>query len=190
MNWIRRYSAEITAISFIAAFLYWLFPIQNISPYIFDLFEHLSTSELPKEDSHKNATSPNELLKYLGDTTGQTRCDRVLAFFQTSHTKEPLTIDDLLKVITGIPRNLYCRQKTVLITLRNSNTVLTASEAARILETLDNAARTSFLSDMLCYIERPIKETEKKSLLSMVDPLSLSPIKSNLDLPEKPSCEM
>ena len=145
--------------------------------FIFSIFKHYSFSQ----------TTVANLLACLGNTGGAQRHIQLSGCLVGVSLPATTTAQQIIDILGTIP--IDSRRDDLVDLLKNNKITISGQDATNLLSAFGSEPRRSFLIGILCYIKRPIPESDKNELLKGIDPMYVYYVRQQLEKSTNPPCE-
>lgn len=134
-------------------------------------------------------TSVSNLLDCLGNTGGEQRHIQLSGCLDGVSLPATTTAQQIIDILGTIPRDSTQWHDDLVDLLKNNKITISGEDATRLLSTFGSESRRSYLIGILCYIKRPISDSDKNELLKGIDPMYVSYVRQQLAEPTNLPCE-
>lgn len=133
--------------------------------------------------------SVSNLLACLGNTGGEQRHIQLFGCLEGVSLPATTTAQQIIDILGTIPRDSTQWHDDLVDLLKNNKITISGQDATRLLSAFGSEQRRSSLIGVLCYIKRPISDSDKNELLKGIDPMYVSYVRQQLAEPTNLPCE-
>lgn len=176
-----------TAIWAIASVIQTIYVVEDHNP---KKPSNVPITEIGTDDQPFNKqTTLSNLLSCLGNTGGEQRHIQLSWCLDGVSLPATTTAQQIIDILGTIPRDSIQWHDDLVDLLKNNKITISGEDATRLLSTFGSESRRSYLIGILCYIKRPISDSDKNELLKGIDPMYVSYVRQQLAEPTNLPCE-